>query len=1255
MNPNHKPFVAALSGAAIVLLGLAVLVGAWLDPLILKRLVWGARGMGLNTAICFVMVGLALLSEGQRPAIRLRIQTALGGAIMLIAAIVLLQTIMGWTASGPWRLIMNGIGQESGLLWQWPGNMTLYTAAAFLAGGFVIVALDRLHQAWGTLIVLVLIVAIAALGMMGFVAYMLQLSLFRMPAPFVGIMSAPTSMGFLVLAFGLFGAASGRAFIQRYYAGREDRRIILPTFVGFGLLLVLSGTVATGVMLRQNMGIFEQAQQDSLATNALLMQREIQVAVKRIEDAAWLSELDQVLLTDNRNAAADKMERITQALDAQTVAGLSLRNLNGQVLIAQGNVGQIAEMSAPLRITGARLEWDQGWLLAVTLPIRRGAGEAGELFVRLRLPTLEEQFRTGTGRSGEVVVCADKGAAMLCFPSRLGPGNARLPRMSNGISLPMHFALNGESGVTIRTDYRNQEVVAAYQPLQELGLGMVLKIDTQELHAPIRTDYWQATLVFAFFAAAGTVALYLWLRPIVRRLAHAESSMRAVLDNVPAAVATIDEQGIVQSINAEGVRMFGYSREELVGHPLGTLMLEPDRSNHNRHLSRYLASRESNVLGKGPRELTGLHKEGRPISLDVAIGEYRVGSAQRFVGIMLDISERKAAEQSLRRSEELLSRVLDTLPVGVWIADANGNLIRGNPTGKRIWEGAAWVGIDGYQEYKGWWAETGKRIEAEEWALARAIQKGETSINEIVDIQCFDGSRKTILNSAVPLRGAQGEIAGAIVVNQDITEARHAELELRRSESALANAQRVAHLGDWEWDVETGSLYWSDEIYRIFGLDPGQVTPTFERFIDQVLAEDRAPVQDAIDRAMRGEAPYDITHRIIRPDGTIRHVHETGEVLCDTKGRALRMTGVVQDVTEQWIAADELREREATFSAIAENLPGMVFQLRKSMDHPAGMLSYVSTGVLDVLGVADETLNQDFTILQDMIHTEDLPGFRKSLERSERNLQSWNWEGRVQTAHGEEKWVNLRAMPRDAKGDGVVWDGIIFNITEHKQNQLQLERSRIRLRELSAHDASIREQERKHIAREVHDELGQLLTALKMDTTLLEIELQGASGPPQARLHAMRTLINQTLRVVRQVTTSLRPLALDLGLVSAMEWLANDVTQRTGIRCHLNLTHDDIHLSDAQATGVFRILQESLTNVVRHAEANRVDISLEHANGLLSLEVRDNGIGFEPAALTGTTFGLLGMQERAAMLGGELAVSSHPGTGTSVRLTMVAP
>ena len=147
---------------------------------------------------------------------------------------------------------------------------------------------------------------------------------------------------------------------------------------------------------------------------------------------------------------------------------------------------------------------------------------------------------------------------------------------------------------------------------------------------------------------------------------------------------------------------------------------------------------------------------------------------------------------------DLLQLVLEALPIGVWIMDSTGRITHGNPAGRRIWAGARYVGPADFGEYKGWWADTGQPIAADEWAAARAISKGETSIEEVIDIECFDGSHKTILNSALPLRSSAGEIAGAIIINQDITSRRRGEIErenlVRQLQAAIAQVHTLSGL-----------------------------------------------------------------------------------------------------------------------------------------------------------------------------------------------------------------------------------------------------------------------------------------------------------------------------------------------------------------------------------------------------------------------------------------------------------------------------
>ena len=215
--------------------------------------------------------------------------------------------------------------------------------------------------------------------------------------------------------------------------------------------------------------------------------------------------------------------------------------------------------------------------------------------------------------------------------------------------------------------------------------------------------------------------------------------------------------------------------------------------------------------------------------------------------------------------------------------------------------------------------------------------------------------------------------------------------------------------------------------------------------------------------------------------------------------------------------------------------------------------------------------------------------------------------------------------------------------------------SREQLRHLSASLQAVREEEKARIARELHDELGQALTGLKMDLALLVTQLAPEQQGAIDQANAMKTLIESTVASVRRIATELRPLMLDdLGLVSTIEWLVNDFSRRTGIAVDLTLPEAEFEVDPGLSTALFRVLQESLTNVARHAGADHVRVTLAGTGRDVRLTVDDDGKGID-AALEGVskTYGLLGMRERASILGGELTVHSNPGAGTSI--VMIVP
>jgi signal transduction histidine kinase len=229
---------------------------------------------------------------------------------------------------------------------------------------------------------------------------------------------------------------------------------------------------------------------------------------------------------------------------------------------------------------------------------------------------------------------------------------------------------------------------------------------------------------------------------------------------------------------------------------------------------------------------------------------------------------------------------------------------------------------------------------------------------------------------------------------------------------------------------------------------------------------------------------------------------------------------------------------------------------------------------------------------------------------------------------------------------------VIKRVLQEERLRREKRQAEFRYRSLARHQVGVREEERSRIARDVHDELGQKLTALQLEVSMLSARYHDDPPELSRKLHALLALIDATMDSVRTIAADLRPPVLDLGLVPAIEWQVQEFRRRTGIACELAVGDDDIELDEERATAVFRMLQEALTNVARHARATQVEIALALQQDMLQLTVEDNGVGMPANRPRGRkSFGLLGLRERALMVGGEVNIDSHPGR-TVVRITL---
>jgi PAS domain S-box-containing protein len=738
-----------------------------------------------------------------------------------------------------------------------------------------------------------------------------------------------------------------------------------------------------------------------------------------------------------------------------------------------------------------------------------------------------------------------------------------------------------------------------------------------------------------------------------------------------------------------------------------------------------------------------------------------------------------------------------------------------------------------------------------------------------------------------------------------------AQAALRESESRyrwlaaeLAEAQQIAHVGSWQWEVAADQVICSDELLRIFGRVPGGPAVSWSDFLDNIYPDDRPAVQARIDAALRAPGPFSFDHRIRQSAGGLRYLQARGVVKLDEAGQVVRVLGTCHDVTRWVVAQAEIRllnaeleervrrrtaqleaanqalerdieERERAERALQSSRDQLSVILRSAADGitaqgPDGRFIYANEAAARLLGYETPAALMEAAPAEAAQHValfdeegqpfppDRLPGrlalarhagqsatirFRHAPAGHERwtyvkatpifsaegpaemavclyhdvtelkraeieqrllaeagqilagplgfadrlagiarllvpRLADWcavtvleeGQAPQVAVAHAdparnplveelqrryppdaeatslfrvlrsgqaelyaditeprlreaardETHWQMLQAVglhsamivPLVARGRTLgavtcVWaepgrqystadlslveelarraalavDNARLFAAERQARaeaqrlnadlerrvlertaQLQaanakLERSREHLRRLSSHLQTVREDEQMRIAREIHDELGQTLTALKMDVAWLRRHLDATPATLEAKVASMSGLIDTTVQTVRKITQELRPGILDdLGLLPALEWQLQDFQQQYGLACTLYTRLDQINLDSHTATAVFRIFQETLTNVARHAGARRVDVAVSEAGQHLVLEVRDDGRGITDSELAKPrSFGLLGMNERVNLLGGHISIRGEAGRGTTVTVNVPLP
>jgi len=347
-------------------------------------------------------------------------------------------------------------------------------------------------------------------------------------------------------------------------------------------------------------------------------------------------------------------------------------------------------------------------------------------------------------------------------------------------------------------------------------------------------------------------------------------------------------------------------------------------------------------------------------------------------------------------------------------------------------------------------------------------------------------------------------------------------------------------------------------------------------------------------------------------------------------------------------AERELIKKEKKFRDLVELLPQTVYEMDLH-----GNFKFTNNYGIQCFGYTHEDINKGVNFLQLFV-----PGDR---EKVKQNIQSILDD----TALKGNEYTSLRkdgstfqalfySSPIIQNDKPVGLRGVVIDITDHKKAEQELKNSRDQLRALATHLQSIREEERLIMAREIHDELGQVLTALKMDLIWMQKRLNSYQIDQLKKVQSMSDLVDMTIMTVRRISTELRPgLIDDLGLPAAIEWYCGEFQNRTGIKCNLDLDEKEHIFEQDRLISVFRIFQESLTNVARHSKATKVHARLQFDDHTLKMEIRDNGIGItEDQINSPKSLGLIGLKERVNPWGGKVIISGVHSKGTTVKVIL---
>jgi PAS domain S-box-containing protein len=637
-------------------------------------------------------------------------------------------------------------------------------------------------------------------------------------------------------------------------------------------------------------------------------------------------------------------------------------------------------------------------------------------------------------------------------------------------------------------------------------------------------------------------------------------------------------------------------------------------------------------------------------------------------------------EETPRSNEKLFQIAFAQAGVGFAITDRNGRFVKVNQ---------AYCRITGYLEEDlyamdfnsiTYGEDLPKNLELMQRLFAREIesfvyqQRYVTKAGHFIWVQ----------NSVSGIPDNSGAVSSFITLTQDITDRKRAEEELLRSEAFLAEGQALSHTGSWQWNPSSGETLWSKETFRIFGLDPTVKPLSQEAILRYVHSDDRSAIEQIVNRAVREKCDCEIECRIVLPDQTVKHIHSVGRFVLRSPGKLLEFVGTIMDITDR----KQEQELRSALAAVRADV-GNAFTIEGSLPQILNGCTEALVRHLGLVYARIWTLNPDGKKL-DLQASSNMPthlnGSRSLMWIEELDIGFIAQERKPILTNNvvkhfgidEASWARPEGMVAFAGYPLVVEDRVVgvmalfsrkmltpatletlASVADSIAQGMDRKRTEEEVRRLSGRLLQSQDEERRKIARDLHDSTGQDLVALATTLGQLHSSIPSSNRKSRKLVSECQVVADQCIREVRTLSYLLHPPLLEkAGLGSAIRHYAEGLAKRTEIRVHLEMSPNFGRVNRDVELVLFRIVQESLRNIERHAGSPIAKIHVQREPGKIKLEISDQGHGFSRRAqkTTGAVpvaagVGIPSMYERVKHIGGQLDIKSSR-SGTCVQVTI---